>query len=440
MLVSLFSSLPPDAAQKLFMSLSKAYPRPLEWVEAERLRESSSVYRHIYEGPQLKTESVFPHLEDLKGSSKAVKAGIGVDSDEMRWPKLGSVVSKYHVDFLWSLTKLVRAKGDKALLAFQLALLHCQAENCRSNEYGDIRADFGTVTRICHRVIERILLDDTDRAIAVRHLQHVWRYTLKPRGAIEYAAKMAPESGTCRDVCHFVLTLIEILPERADLKVAFGVLAKGTPEQLIDGVSQLLVSKHHAKDVEHLCLYLESVGAMYDIVRTDTTASQWLHPLQDLATRIIDLLTSQEDPDHKQKSVYSSLKVNVVAQVICDAGPDTVFHIASLLQQRSPSFPEQIMILCARFNEIPTSSVNKDFLLQPPFESFLEPVYESKKADARSAILVNPSDPPGVDRAVREFRSFTRQMGMHKEFTAFAREMAALCAYNVKRMIEKRYI
>ena len=438
-LVSLFSSLPPDAAQKLFESLSKAYPRPLEWVEAGRLHESSLMHQHSYGEPQPKSESVFPHLEDLEDSSKAVTARLSilVTAKEMRWLKLGSVVSESQVDFLGSLAKLVRAKGDKALLAFQLGLLHCQAKNCRSNDYGEKEVSskykgYGVLAKTSYPVKDRLLLEDADRAIAIRHLQHVWRYTLKPRGAIEYAAKMAPKSGTCRDVCDFVLPLIELLPELADLKVAFGVLAKGTPEQLINGVSQVLVSKHHAKDVEHLCLYLKSVGAMYDTVRTDATASQWLHPLQDLATRIIDLLTSQEDPDHKQKCVYSSLKVNVVAQVICDAGPDTVFHIASLLQQHSSSFPEQIMILCARFNEIPTSSVNKDFLVQPPFESFLEPVYESKKADARSSILVNSSDPSCVDSAVREFRSFTRQMGMHEEFTAFAREMAALCAYNVK--------
>ena len=448
-LESLFSSLPPDAAQELFMSLSKAYPRPLEWVEAERLCKSSSVYQCSYVGPQPKSESVFPHLADLQNSGKHVKAGTGDDSEELdlRMRKLSSVVSESHVDFLGSLAKLIHAKGDKALLAFQLALLHIQARNCRSNDYDGKKVPskyegYGILARISYPVRERLLLKDADYVIAVRYLQRVWRFTLQPSRAIDYVAKLAPESGMCKEGCDFVLSLLDLLSEYADLKVAFGVLTQGTPEQLINGVSRLLTIQDHANNIEHLLLYLESVGTMYNIIRKDATVCQWLLPLQDLAKRIIDLLTSQEDLDHKQKYAYSSLNADLVAQVICDAGSDTVLHVASLLQQRAYSslFPDQIMTLCAQFYGIPTSSVSKELLLQPPFPGFLVPMYKSKRSAARSVILGNPSDASRVDRSMKEFRSFTKQMGMDVEFTAFAREMADLCPYNVKRMIEKRYI
>ena len=106
----------------------------------------------------------------------------------------------------------------------------------------------------------------------------------------------------------------------------------------------------------------------------------------------------------------------------------------------SSSFPDRIMTLCARFNGIPKSSVNKDLLLQPPFEGLLAPVYESRRAAALSTISAYPNDPPLVDRTLKGLRSFTKQIGMYMEFAVFAAEVANFCPYNVKRMIEKRYI
>ena len=187
--------------------------------------------------------------------------------------KLSSAVSQSHIDFLGNLAKLVRAKGDKALLAFQLTLLHIQANNCRSNDYGEMEVSskykgYG-MAKTSDPVKDRILLKDEDRAIAVRHLQHEWRYTFKPKGAIEFAARMAPESGSCEDLCDFVLSVIELLPEHADLKVALGVLAQGTPEQLIDGVGRLLMISCHTKNVEHMCLFLESIGSVCTKIRKD---------------------------------------------------------------------------------------------------------------------------------------------------------------------------
>ena len=444
-MVSLFSSLLPDAAQKLFVALSKAYPQPLAWVESERLHKSDHdrVYQYTDGAPQPKSRmSVFPHLADLEASSTTIE----VDTEKLglRWRKLHSVVLEPHINFLRDVAELVHARPDKALISFQLALLHTQANNCKCSEY---KFKYGegfhypkrkhlferSVTR------DRILLEDADRVVAIRYLQNVWQYTLKPNEAIKVAAQLMPESGTCKDICDFVLPLIDHLTECADLKVALGVLSQGTPEQLIDGVRRLLESSQLANNMECLCQFLESTGSMYNMTMENTTESLWLHLLQDLATMIVDRMTSQEDPHNH---AYSSLNMKLVAHVICDAGSDTVLHVASLLQQRSnlSSFPDQVMTLCAQFYHIPTSSVSKDLLLQPPFQNFLEPVYESKKTVAQSVISGDPHNASMVDHTLRQFHNFTTQMGMEEEFVAFATEMAKLCPFNVSRMIEKRFL
>lgn len=443
--VSLFSSLLPGAAQKLFVTLSKAYPQPLAWVESERLHkfDHDRVYQHTNGAPQPKSRiSVFPHLADLEASSTTVE----VDTEKLglRWRTLQSVVLEPHIKFLRDVAELVHARPDKALISFQLALLHTQANNCRCSEYKFKYDDVFHYPKRKHDFEHpatrgRILLEDADRVVAIRHLKNVWQYTLEPNGAIKVAAKMMPENGTCKDICDFVLSLIDLLTECADLKVALGVLSQGTPGQLIVGVGRLLESSQLANNMECLCQFLESTGSMYNKTMENTTESPWLHLLQDLATMIVDRMTSQEDPHNH---AYSSLNIELVAHVICDAGSDTVLHVASLLQQHSSllSFPNQVMILCAQFYNIPTSSVSKDFFLQPPFQNFLEPVYESKKTVAQSVISGDPHNASRVDHTLRQFHNFTIQMGMEEEFVAFATEMAKLCPFNVSRMIEKRFL
>ena len=462
-LVSLFTSLPPSSAQDLFKVLEKAYPQPLTF--SERAKLGHKELRTLDEVKCIPTTSILPSFAAV---DKTHELMFGVDSSTeaillQEACSLKRAVTPSHVMFLKKLLFRLQAAGTRPLVILQLGLLYSQAHKCREytrhvSDVSGCKFTFEESSKYHSRSVQRqhitVSIDEmefhssTDHVLAVNHLSNVWRYCITPQQVMEVAIRSVKHKPP-RHVCTLILSAIDSrCPERLVME-ALGTLAEGTPEQFIDGIESVLKVCNSARNPEFLCNLLQSVGRMYGKIKANVVPVANIDSCQQrLLNAASNIVTSMQLYESSQQftvidqslSTYVrfSLDIDMIAEVTCDAGQDTVLGVGYFLQLQS-SFVNQLKRLCAHFHNVPISSVN-GLLFEHPFQMVLSHAVEARKAFVRKEITANTSDTQRIDRALKAFQAFTSECGFHTDFTNFASEMAALCPFNVRRMIEKRYL
>ena len=480
-LISLFTSLPPSSAQDLFKVLEKAYPQPLTFSERAKLR-----HKELCTLDELKCIPTTSILPSFAAVDKTHKLKFGVDSSTeaillQEACSLKRAVTPSHVMFLKKLLFRLQAAGTRPLVILQLGLLYSQAHKCREyircvSDVSGCKFTFEESSKYHSRSVQRqhitVSIDEmefhssADHVLAVNHLNNVWRYCFTPQQVMEVAIHSVKHKPPPH-VCTLILSAIDSrCPERLTMK-ALGILAEGTPEQFIDGIESVLKVcnlpnntgdidyslpeslLHSARNPKFLCHMLQLVGRMYSKIKANVVPVANIDSCQQrllsAATSIVNSMQLYESSQQftvvgQSFSTHAnfSLNVDMIAGVTCDAGQDTVLGVGYFLQLQS-SFVNQLKRLCAHFHNVPISSVN-GLLFEHPFRMVLSHAVEARKAVVRKEISANTSDTQRIDPALKAFQAFTSECGFHTDFRNFASEMAALCPFNVRRMIEKRYL
>ena len=472
LLVSLFTSLPPSSAQDLFQVLHKAYPVPLSYTERSKL--GSDALHKLDKAtctPPTASPSILPWFTTMDQSHELPFEVEDGSAEVLLLQKacgLKFAVSSSHVEFLRKLLLCLQAASTNPLIMLQLRLLHCQAQNCRVyNQYGtDIRLRLLYSTRPTSQSIwghTTLAIDETqydsseDHMKAVDHLSNVWKYCLSPQQVMEaaiHAVKHNSPPPPC--ISTLILSVIDCCPERQVLD-ALGILAEGTPEQFLDGIENVLKVRNKPnstgcssspyslsrsmRDPEYLCKLLQLVGRMYNKVMAGHDIS--IYGYQERLKLAASSITAAMQLFESSQLLYLSLQyldIDLIAKVTCDAGQDAVLGVAHLLQFH-PSFLDKLKGLCAAFYNVPASSVtSRGLLRQPPFWTVVCQAVETRKTSVRNIVSIRASDSEIINQEMKEFQAFASDCGCETDFRNFASEMAALCPYNVRRMIEKRYL
>ena len=484
-LVSLFTSLPPSSAQDLFRVLHRAYPLPLSYTERSKL--GSAALRKLDQAtcaPPTAPPSILPWRATMDQSRELPFETVDSSSVEVLLLQkacgLRLAVSSFHVEFLRKLLFRLQAAGTNPLVMLQLGLLYCQALNCRvyircSTDVSECRLRFvHPDARFSLRVQQQqyiaLTIDETlydsseDHIKAVDHLSSVWRYCLTPEQVMEAAIHAVKHNSPPPPrISTLILSAIDCCPERQVLD-ALGILAEGTPEQFLDGFENVLKVRnkpnstgcssspyslsHSMQNPGFLCQLLQLVGRMYNKVTANAVSDVSAYGCQqrlklaaiNIAASMQLYESSQQFSQSREYASFDKLDIDSIAKVTCDAGQDAVLGVAHLLQFH-PSFIDKLKGLCAAFYNVPVSSVtSRGLLRRHPFWTVVCQAIEARKSYVRNIVRSRTSDSKRIDQAMKAFQAFASDCGCEAEFRIFASEMAALCPFNVRRMIEKRYL
>ena len=482
-LVSIFTSLPPSPAQDLFEALYRAYPLPLSYTERNKLEyDALCLLDQATCTPPTASPSILPWCATMDQSHELPFEAEDGSAEVLLLQKacgLKFAVSSFHVEFLRKLLRHLQAARTNPLVVLQLRLLYYQARNCRV--YNQYSTDISkSKLRVLHSIgptsrsmrHTTLTIDETqydsseDYTKAVHYLSNVWKYCLSPQQVMEVASHAVKHNSTpppC--ISTLILSVIDCCPESLVMG-ALGMLAEGTPEQFLDGFENVLKPhsqpnstgcsssssslSHWMQSPRYLCQLLQLVGKVYNKVIANAVSDVIYGCQQRLKLAASSIAASMQLYESSQQfnqfnlscqtASFDTLHIGLIAKVTCDAGQDAVLGVAHLLQFH-PSFIDKLKRLCAAFYNVSASSVASSGLLrQHPFWTVIFQAVEARKTYVRNIVSTRPSDSERIDNAMKAFQAFASDCGCEAEFRNFASEMAALCPYNVRRMIEKRYL